>query len=151
VPRPSRPAEVGAASLRETVLACEQRFEAALAARDATGLVQAVLDIDTAITAWAADTEEEDDPESARAVQRSLIVRLGDVAARGLHDPREALAPAVEPLLDVRADLRRQGSWMLADAVRTGLRAAGVEIQDTDEGTRWLLHDPAGGTDGASR
>jgi hypothetical protein len=151
VPRPSRPAEVGAASLRETVLACEQRFEAALAARDATGLLQAVLDIDTAITAWAADTEEEDDPESARAVQRSLIVRLGDVAARGLHDPREALAPAVEPLLDVRADLRRQGSWMLADAVRTGLRAAGVEIQDTDEGTRWLLHDPPGGTDGVSR
>jgi hypothetical protein len=127
------------ASLRETVLACERRFDAALAAREVPGLVQAVLDIDTAITAWAADTEEEDDPESARAVQRSLIVRLGDLAERGVHDPREALAPAVEPLLQVRADLRGQGLWMLADAVRAGLRAAGVEVQDTDEGTRWRL------------
>jgi hypothetical protein len=145
-PRQVRPAETSPASLRATVLACERRFDAALAARDAPGLVQAILDIDTAIIDWAADMEEEDDPESARAVERSLVVRLGELALHGLADPREKVAPVVEPLLGLRADLRRRQQWALADAIRAALQAGGIEVQDAAEDTRWWLRPPPGGS-----
>ena len=87
---------------------------------------------------WAGDTEEDEGgTEWARGVLRSLVVRLGQVAGRGLADPRDALGPAVEPLVEVRAELRRTGRFELADAVREALQAAGVELRDMPDGTRW--------------
>lgn len=46
--------------------------------------------------------------------------------------------------LDVTAQpgLRRQGSYPAADAVRDALTAAGLELQDTAEGTQWQLAPP---------
>lgn len=106
-------------------------------------MVQAILDIDSAVAAWATDTEEDEGTEWARAVLRSLVVRLGEAASRGLRDPRDALAPAVDPLIAVRAELRHQGVYRLADAIRDALAAAGVEIRDTPQSTRWhLARDP---------
>ena len=130
--------EAAALSLRDIVVGCEERFEAGLRRGDAEALVRAVLDIDTAVVQWAGDTEEDEGgTEWARGVMRSLVVRLGRAAVRGLSDPRDALAPAVEPLVDVRAELRRTGRFELADAVRDALKAAGVELRDTPDGTRW--------------
>jgi hypothetical protein len=134
-------AQGGAASLRDAVAACERRFDAAVDARDAPALVQCILDVDTAITAWSADMEEEDDPETARMVQRGLVVRLGEFAGLGIRDPRAELAPMVDALISVRAELRRQRHWLLADALRDALRAGGVELRDTRDGTRWELRD----------
>ncbi|WP_141966176.1 hypothetical protein [Actinomadura hallensis] len=140
----SRPARESGAleappvSLRDIVVGCEERFEAGVREGDAEALVRAVLDIDAAVAQWAGDTEEDEGgTEWARGVLRSLVVRLGQVAGRGLADPRDALGPAVEPLVEVRAELRRTGRFELADAVREALQAAGVELRDMPDGTRW--------------
>lgn len=125
-------------TLRDIVVGCEERFEAGVRDGDAEALVRAVLDIDAAVAEWAGDTEEDEGgTDWARGVMRSLVVRLGQAAGRGLADPRDALAPAVEPLIGVRAELRRTGSYELADAVRDALTAAGLELRDAPEGTRW--------------
>ncbi|RFS87331.1 hypothetical protein D0T12_03605 [Actinomadura spongiicola] len=126
------------ATLRDTVVGCERRFEAGVREGDAEALVRAVLDIDAAVAEWAGDTEEDEGgTDWARDVMRSLVVRLGQTAGRGLADPRDALAPTVEPLIRVRAELRRTGSYSLADVVRDALKAAGVEVRDTPDGTHW--------------
>jgi cysteinyl-tRNA synthetase len=72
---------------------------------------------------------------------RSLVVRLGEAAASGLRDPGEALAPIVEPLVGLRASLRQDGRYDLADAVRDALAAAGVELRDQPGSTVWRLRD----------
>src|SRR5690606_27122651 len=84
------------ATLTEVTSDCTRRFEEALARRDAAGMVSAVLDLEAAITAWAADTEEDEGTTQARDVLRGLVVRLGEVAADGLRDPVEQLGPYVE-------------------------------------------------------
>jgi len=142
--RRSRPEPVPVAAtapsvtLREIVNDCEERFERAILDGDADAVVRAVLDIETAVVEWAGDTEEDEGGTAwARDVMRSLIVRLGQVAAGGLRDPRDALASTVEPLVAVRAELRRSGSYPLADAIRDALSAAGLELHDTPDGTQW--------------
>ncbi|MFC4052417.1 hypothetical protein ACFOY4_22255 [Actinomadura syzygii] len=126
------------ATLRDTVVGCEERFETGLRERDAEALVRAVLDIDAAVAEWAGDTEEDEGgTDWARDVMRSLIVRLGQTADRGLSDPRDVLEPVVEPLIGVRAELRRTGCFALADTVRHALQTIGVEVRDTPDGSHW--------------
>lgn len=120
----------------------ERRFEAALRRRSADGMVAAVLDLEGAIHAWAADTDEDQGTEQARAVLRGLVARLGRAAQDGLRDPAETLGTAVEPLLTLRAALRRQRRYAAADAIRDALTAAGLEIKDTADGTRWAARAP---------
>ncbi|WP_433235991.1 hypothetical protein [Actinomadura nitritigenes] len=125
-------------TLREIVVGCEERFEEGIRAGDAGLLVRAVLDIDAAMTEWAGDTEEDDGgTDWARGVMRGLVVRLGRAAERGLRDPGDLLAPMVDPLVGVRAELRRSGRYPLADSIRDALRAAGIELHDTRDGTLW--------------
>jgi cysteinyl-tRNA synthetase len=114
-------------------------FERALERRDAGGMVEAILAIDRAIVAWSADTLQSDDLDRAHSMLRSLVVRLGDAAAGGLRDPGEALAPIVEPLVGLRASLREDGRYDLADAVRDALAAADVELRDRPGSTVWHL------------
>jgi hypothetical protein len=116
-------------------------FDRALERRDAAGMVAAILDIDHAIVAWSADTLQSDDVDRAHSMLRSLVVRLGEAAAAGLGDPGEALAPIVEPLVGLRAWLREDGRYELADAVRDALAAADVELRDQPGSTVWLLRD----------
>jgi len=65
------------------------------------------------------------------------IGRLGQAAQDGLADPRDRLRPAVEPLLALRTALRGEGNFAAADAIREALAAAGLDVDDTPEGTRW--------------
>jgi cyanophycinase-like exopeptidase len=116
-------------------------FDRALERRDAAGMVAAILAIDHAIVAWSADTLQSDDVDRAHSMLRSLVVRLGEAAAAGLRDPAEALAPIVEPLVGLRAWLREDGRYELADAVRDALAAADVELRDQPGSTVWLLRD----------
>ena len=57
-------------------------------------------------------------PSGARAILHSLVHRLGEAAAAGVRDPRERLAPLVESLITLRAELRaaRRGSWPIGSA-----------------------------------
>ena len=117
----------------------EGRFEAAVRERDGATMVSAILDLEAAIEAWSTDTDENDSADRARAVLRGLVVRLGRSAEQGLADPADQLRPAVEPLVALREALRRERSFAAADVIRDALTAAGVELQDSPDGTSWAV------------
>ena len=123
--------------LPEIMAAAERRFMAAADIRDADAMVGVILELETAIGQWEADMDEDQGTEQARALLRSLVGRLGRAAQDGLTDPRDRLRPAVEPLLELRATLRGAGNFAAADAIRDALTAAGFDVSDTPEGTRW--------------
>jgi cyanophycinase-like exopeptidase len=123
--------------LPEVMAAAERGFGAAAGARDADAMAAVILELETTITRWEADTDEDQGTEQARALLRSLIGRLGRAARDGLADPRDRLRPMVEPLLALRAALRGEGNFAAADAIRAALAATGLDVSDTPEGTRW--------------
>ena len=134
-PRPKRSA------LLDEVARLEQAFVAALAARRAGEAAEAILALDRAILDWSADTLQTDEPDRARAVLHSLVHRLGEAASVGLRDPKEVLAPLVEGLIVLRAELRTEKAWQVADRLRDRLVAGGIELHDTPGGTTWTPRD----------
>ena len=140
MPRPATagPAEGAAAStVTEVAAQCERRFDQAQARRDADAMVRAILELEATVHAWRTDTEQDDGAEQARAILRTLIVRLGQSTKAGLADPADLLAPMVHPLLHLREQLRSRGDYPTADAVRDALSAAGVDLRDAPDGVRW--------------
>ena len=117
--------------------AAERGFGAAARTRDADAMVGVILELETAIAQWEADTDEDQGTEQARALLRSLIGRLGRAARDGLADPRDRLRPTVEPLIALRTALRGEGNFAAADAIREALAATGLDVSDTPDGTRW--------------
>jgi hypothetical protein len=138
VPEP-RPADSRRPSLRTDADAARLAFETALSVADVDGCVTAILELEAAIVAWSTDTDQNDDLDHARRVLRALVVRLGDLATVGARDPREAVRPYVEALLEVRARARAARDYAVSDLVRDRLGAAGVEVRDTPEGAQWVL------------
>ena len=114
-------------------------FDDALTRRDAAAAVSAVLDLDDAIVGWSSDTLQSDATTRARALLRSMIVRLGDVAVGGLTDPRSILGPVIDVALNARTEVRAAKRYDLSDTIRDGLAAAGVEVRDTPDGQVWEL------------
>jgi hypothetical protein len=134
---PAVDAEQAALPLPEIMAAAERGFGAAAGDRDASAMAGVILELETAIGQWEADTDEDQGTGQARALLRSLIGRLGQAAQDGLADPRDRLRPAVEPLLALRTTLRGEGNFAAADAIREALAAAGLDVSDEPEGTRW--------------
>lgn len=126
-------------ALNEVTSDVAGRFEAAARERDGATMVSAILDLEAAIEAWSTDTDENDSADRARAVLRGLVVRLGRTAEQGMADPADQLRPAVEPLVALRDTLRRNRSYAEADIIRDALAAAGVELQDSPDGTSWAV------------
>lgn len=126
-------------------------FDSGLRSRDMNAAVTAVLELEQAIVDWSADTEEMDGTEGPRAMLRRMVTRLAELAVVGARDPREAVAPFVETLLELREQAREQGSWTLADTLRDRLTAAGIEVRDTPQGALWLLTGRPGGDDAAAQ
>ncbi len=126
-----------AVPLPELMAAAERDFGAAADDRDADAMAGVILELESAIRQWEADTDEDQGTEQARALLRSLIGRLGRAAQDGLADPRDRLRPAVEPLLALRTVLRGESNFAAADAIREALAAAGLDVSDTPGGTRW--------------
>jgi cyanophycinase-like exopeptidase len=139
-------AEAPATSLRAEAESCRTAFDRALADRDVDACVQAVLALEQAIADWSADTLQSDDRDEARRVLRAMLVRLGDLATVGAADPREALAPYVDLLLDLRTSARDAKDFATSDLVRDRLAAAGVEVRDTPQGAEWVLPGDGGDT-----
>jgi hypothetical protein len=123
--------------LPEVMAAAERGFAAAAGDRDADTMVGVILELDTAIKHWEADTDEDQGTEQARALLRSLVGRLGQAAQDGLADPSDRLRPAIEPLLALRNTLRGEGNFAAADAIREALAAAGFDVSDTPTGPHW--------------
>lgn len=125
--------------LADIVAQAEQQFEAALADGDGSGLITTILDLEYAVHAWQADTDEDQGTEQARAVLRGMISRLDGSVTEGLRDPAARLRPAVGPLVELRSLLRTQGRYEESDAIRAALTACGVQIADSADGTRWAI------------
>ncbi|MGX6607481.1 hypothetical protein ACWKSP_35950 [Micromonosporaceae bacterium Da 78-11] len=141
--RGGSPAAAPQLTVSEMAAQCERRFDDALACRDGAAMAQSVLDLEATVHAWSSDTEQDDGAEQARAVLRTLILRLGQTAVGGLIDPAELFRPLVQPLLGVRERLRARADYAIADEVRDALAAAGVDLRDTAAGADWSLRPTA--------
>src|SRR5699024_2037876 len=79
----------------------------------------------------------------AAAVQVMLsVLGLEDLRAaptRGAAAAEEALAGLVQQQLDQRAQAKAAKDFDTADAVRSRLAAAGIEVEDTPQGATWTL------------
>ena len=131
------------ASLGATASRLESEFAAAIDIGDATKAVACILDLDSSITEWSADTLQSDEMDRARRALRSMIVKLGDAATNGLRDEREVLGPVVAAALDARRVAREEKAYAVSDAVRDGLDAAGIEVRDTADGVDWIIRTDA--------
>ena len=143
---PAAPAEAagtGATAITASLAADAARlgadFDSALERRDAAAAAAAVLDLDEAITGWSTDTLQSDETDRARALLRSMIVRLGEATAGGLADPRSVLGPVVDVALAARTEARAAKRYDQSDQIRDGLAAAGIEVRDTPAGQEWEL------------
>jgi cyanophycinase-like exopeptidase len=130
-----------ATSLAAEAEAAEAAFTAALDANDAAGAARAALELEAAIRNWSADTLQSDEADRAHAALRSMIVRLGDAAVRGLVDPRAVAGPYMDIILQLRTVVRADKRYDLSDLIRDRLAAIGVEVRDTSTGPEWLLGD----------
>lgn len=129
--------ESSSASLADDVSRAEIAFDDSLAVGDSDGAVRAVLDLESAIRHWSADTLQSDAMDRAHSVVRSMIVRLGEVAVKGLADPRAAIEPVMHVVLEVRRRVREEKRYDLSDLLRDRLADAGLEIRDTPSGPEW--------------
>jgi hypothetical protein len=122
----------------------EESFRAARRSADIPAMVGAVLALDDELWAWSADTLQSDALDRGRAALRAMVAELGELAALGVRDPAGVVGPFVELALHLRDAARRDRRFADADAVRDGLIALGVEVNDTPEGSAWRLVDGKG-------
>jgi hypothetical protein len=95
-------------------------------------------------------------PASTPTPSLSRPVELGEVAAKGGEPGLEALAqlvqlattggegfidptPLVEGILSARVNARANAQYELADELRDALLKAGIDVQDSPDGTTWTL------------
>jgi hypothetical protein len=133
------PAPSSANPFADGVAERRDRFDAALTAGDVAAAQSALLDLDAYLWEWSRETFSTDDMDRARALMRSMLVRLADLARLGARDPRELVAPFVDAILALRRAARADRRFADADALRDSLLALGVEIKDTPSGTDWEL------------
>ena len=128
---PSAPEPATPAGLLAEAARLDAVFTAALSAGDVQAAVSALLELDAAIVDWSRDTLQSDEPDRARAVLRSMVVRLGGLA--------EAGAPIVAAVVAARDDARARKDFTAADRLRDALVEGGIEIRDEPGGTAWSL------------
>lgn len=126
-----------ASSLLDEVAKAEASFESALASGDSESAVRSVLELETSIRNWSVDTLQSDAMDRAHAALRSMIVRLGEAAVKGLADPRTAIDPVMNVVLEIRRTVRDEKRYDLSDVLRDRLAEAGIEIRDTPTGPEW--------------
>jgi cyanophycinase-like exopeptidase len=141
------PVAVAAASdirlpLMEAATRLDGEFTAALEQRNVAAAVAAVLEVEQTICDWSGDNAATDEPDRARSVLRSMIVRLGELAVGGSRDPREVVGPVVEIVMTQRAQARTDKQWARSDELRDALAAVGVEVRDDRDGATWHLMAP---------
>jgi cyanophycinase-like exopeptidase len=117
----------------------EETFRGARGASDVGAMVETILALDDELWAWSADTLQSDALDRGRASLRAMVAELGELAALGARDPAGVVGPFVDLALSLRDSARRERRFGDADAVRDGLVALGIEINDTPDGSAWHL------------
>jgi hypothetical protein len=139
-PNPQTETHKDSTSLANDTQIAERSFNEAMSAGDAAGAARAVLSLESAIHAWSADTLQGEEMDNAHAALRSMIVRLGDAAIGGLADPRDALDPVMNVLLELRSAVRTDKRYDLSDLIRDRLAAVKIEVRDTPQGVEWVIN-----------
>jgi cyanophycinase-like exopeptidase len=124
-------------SLRAAVDQCRSRFSSAIQGRDIDAGVDAVLNLEQAISDWADDTLSSADGEHAHGLLRSMVVELGELASLGAADPADLIRPYVDLLVTLRDRARAAKDFAASDEIRDFLTSAGVQVRDTPQGTAW--------------
>lgn len=132
--------EKNSTSLANDTQNTERLFNQAMSAGDAASAARAVLSLESAIHAWSADTLQGQEMDNAHAALRSMIVRLGDAAVGGLADPRNALEPIMNVLLELRSAVRTDKRYDLSDLIRDRLAAVKIEVRDIPQGVEWVIN-----------
>lgn len=79
------------------------------------------------------------------AMERALDVFLELCSIFGILEEEKSklseniTGSVVEEILKLRDNLRDEGEYEKADAIRESLKRAGIEVEDTDEGPRWKV------------
>jgi cysteinyl-tRNA synthetase len=73
-----------------------------------------------------------------QAVFRTLVGVLG-LELDAPEGRGQSIAPFVDLLLSVRQDLRKARQWALSDRIRDDLKALGVVVEDSPQGSTWRL------------
>jgi cysteinyl-tRNA synthetase len=126
-------------ALASQVLAARGAFEAAMDNDfNTAGGLAAIFDLVRAINT-ARDAGVGGEPfAQAQGAFRALT----DVLGLRLEAPGgegQSIAPFVELLLVVRQDLRKAKMWALSDKIRDELKALGVVVEDSPQGSTWRL------------
>jgi hypothetical protein len=74
-------------------------------------------------------------PDAVEALAQ--LVQLSATGGEGFIDP----TPLVDGMLAARVNARASGQYELADELRDSLVKAGIDVQDTPDGTTWSLHN----------
>jgi cysteinyl-tRNA synthetase len=74
--------------------------------------------------------------EAVRALSRPLGLFQSEALSSGLGKLSEELLGLV---VELRAVLRKEKNFALADKIREKLNALGVELRDGPEGTHWIF------------
>ena len=114
-------------------------FSDALAARDAAAATSASLELEQVVHDWSGDNAATDEPDRARVILRSMIVRLGEAAVAGVVDRRDILGPIVSIVMAERAAARGRNDWTTSDRLRDALGATGIEVRDRRDGADWVI------------
>ncbi len=126
-------------TLAAQVAQARAAFEAAMDSDfNTAGGLAAIFDFVRAINA-ARDAGVSGEPfAGAQAALRSLTDVLG-LKLEAAGGGAQSIAPFVDLLLTVRQDLRKAKQWALGDKIRDELKALGVIVEDSPQGSTWRL------------
>jgi cysteinyl-tRNA synthetase len=130
-------------TLQEQVGKAKASFESAMdddfnTAGGLAAIFELVRAINSARDAGVGRTPFEEAQGALRSLTDVLGLRLSAPEAEAL-----SVAPFVELLLDVRLELRKAKQWALADKIRDDLKALGVLVEDTAQGSQWRIDSGA--------
>lgn len=126
-------------SFWDSIHRTETAFQEGIDRRDPEKAINALLELDQTVWKAQQDLESEESISQAREILRELIVLMGTILIPSSDQIKDRLAPLVEAMLALRGNFRRESRWKQADAVRDGLRHAGIIVEDTAEGYTWKL------------
>ena len=136
-----KPAAGGEASADAIAAAVEGARTAFHAAMDddfnTAGALAALFELVRAIN------QARDAGAAAAGIQaaQGVLLELGRVLGLRLETAvhgDEAIDPFIDLLLDVRRELRREKLWALSDLVRDRLKALGIVVEDSKDGSIWF-------------
>ncbi len=132
------PAHDGVSPLLVSAEKLQFIFDQAIDQKDIDAATKAVLSLSNEIVQWQTEMFQSNEMDQAKFVLRSMIVRLGELAAKGVCEPEEVYAPFVNLALELRSKARQQHRWAESDQIREGLAALGVEVRDNPDGCEWI-------------